>query len=526
MQAEKSPRMILRSIFLVLFRKKALILTVFVCTLSLMIFLTFLITPEWKATTKILVLRNPKQQMILFKDLSAPAPMDTGPLARDLVELLNSKAFAVEIVKKYKLDEMRRRKVQCPENARDKIKLFLVEILRSPLTLATKIGLLGKKPPNFFAKALEDFMEDMEDIELQEGTSTINLSIWAETPILATSIANTLASMLIDKTKQFERSEAAEVYDFARVHLQSVKGSLEKAEDELGAFKERERVVDLDMEKSLTLQRLDRLVAEYDTTQRNLAAVEVKLEELQHQLSSQPESIITSEVTGNNVTYERLKNTLNEAEIKLVDLQKTLRDKHPDFLGLKAQIELNRQKLQEEEQRVLLNETTALNLIHRDLQQQIIDAQTSIFELRSKRDSLQKALDDLKKEVDSLPREEIALERLTRSVSGLKKRYLDLRDRLLELEIQKFTEISQFDVKISDPAFIPEGAKYDQPRWVLNVIVGMIIGLLLGVTLAFFQEYWSDTLKIPEEVSDGTGLKVLGTVPPISPRKVLGQVKG
>jgi uncharacterized protein involved in exopolysaccharide biosynthesis len=221
-----------------------------------------------------------------------------------------------------------------------------------------------------------------------------------------------------------------------------------------------------------------------------------------------------------------LKNTLNEAEIKLADIQKTLRQKHPDVLGLKAQIELNRQKLQEEEQRILLNETAALNPIHRDLQQQIIDAQTSISELRSKRDSLKKALADLKKEVDSLPREEIALERLTRSISGLKNRYVDLRNKLLELEIQKFTEISQFDVKISDSAFIPEGAKHDRPRWVLNLVVGMVIGLFLGIALAFFQEYWSDTLKTPEEVSDVAGLKILGTVPPISPRKVLGQIKG
>jgi uncharacterized protein involved in exopolysaccharide biosynthesis len=463
--------------------------------------------------------------MILFKDLTVPSPTQRGTSPHDLVLILRSNAFAQEIVRKYKLDKLRREKAQNPKTPRDKVKLFLVKVFKSPFTLATKIGLREEKPPNFFAQALRDFIEDMEDIKLEEGTSTISLSIWAETPELATGIANTLASMLIDKTRQFERSEAAETYDFAQVHLQSVKESLEKGEDEFRAFKERERVVDLEMEKSLKLQRLDRLTAEFDANKKNLAAMEAKLEELQSQLSSQPERITTSEITGNNTTYERLKNTLNEAEIKLADLQKTLRQKHPDVLGLQARIELNRQKLQEEEQRILLNETAALNPIHRDLQQKIIETQTSISELRSKRDSLQKVLADLRKDVDSLPREEIALERLIRSVAGLKDRYVDLRKKLLELEIQKFTEISEFDLKISDPAFIPEGTKQDRPRWVLNMIAGMIIGLFLSVALVFFQEYWSDTLKTPEEVSDVAGLKVLGTVPPISPRKVLGPIK-
>ncbi len=522
---QESPRRILRNIVFVLFKRKLLIITLFVFTVFSFAFWTFLISPRWKATTKVLVLQNPKQQMILFRDLTVPSPPQQGTSPNDLVQILRSNVFAVEIVKTFKLDERRRQKAENPETPRDKLKRFLVKVFKSPFIIATRIGQKEENPANFFAKALEELVEDMEDIKVEEGTSTINLSIWAETPELATGIANTLASMLVDKTKEFERSEAAETYDFAQVHLKSVNEGLEKAEDELRAFRERERVVDLEMEKSLKLQRLDRLTAEFDANKKNLAAMEAKLEELQNQLSSQPERTTTSEITGNSMTYERLKNTLNESEIMLADLQKTLRQKHPDIVGLKARIDLSRQKLEEEERRILLDETTALNSIHRDLQQKIIDTQTSVTELRSKSDSLQKTLADLRKEVDSLPREEIVLERLTRSVSGLKERYIDLRKKLLELEIQKYTEISEFDLKISDPAFIPDGAKPDRPIWLLNLFVGIISGLFVSVGLAFFQEYWSDTLKNPDEVSEVAGLKVLGAVPPFSPRKMLEQTK-
>ncbi|RMF83468.1 MAG: hypothetical protein D6736_21500, partial [Nitrospinota bacterium] len=184
MQEEKSPRTILRYAGFVLFRRKWLIITLFLFTLFSFVFGTFLITPQWEATAKLLVLQNPKQQMILFNDLVAPTPA-TKDVANDLVEILTSTAFATEIVQQYKLDERKRERAQNPRTLRDKIKLFLVKVFRSPFLLAEKLGLRKAKPPNFFAQAVEDFLEDMEDIALEEGTSTITLSIWADSPQLA-----------------------------------------------------------------------------------------------------------------------------------------------------------------------------------------------------------------------------------------------------------------------------------------------------------------------------------------------------
>ena len=135
---------------------------------------------------------------------------------------------------------------------------------------------------------------------------------------------------------------------------------------------------------------------------------------------------------------------MNKAELDLANVQGTWGQKHPEIVGLKARIELSRQKLAEEQQRILLNETTAFNPLYQDLQRQIIDVEASTKELRAKRSSLQKALASLGNELDSMPQKEIAFERLTRSVSGLKDRYVNLRSRLLELEIQKFTEVSEF----------------------------------------------------------------------------------
>ena len=106
MQGQKSPRTILRYAAYVLFKKKLLIVTLFIFTLFSFAFGTFLISPQWEATTKILVLENPKQQMILFKDLTAPSPAEKRTSPNDLVQILTSNAFGSEIVKQFRLDEL------------------------------------------------------------------------------------------------------------------------------------------------------------------------------------------------------------------------------------------------------------------------------------------------------------------------------------------------------------------------------------------------------------------------------------
>jgi uncharacterized protein involved in exopolysaccharide biosynthesis len=517
MQNAKTPRQILRYIFLVIFRKKFMILTIISFALLSFAFATFLISPKWKATTKIMVLENPKQQMILFKDLAAPSRTEKVS-ANDLVEILTSKAFASQIVKKYKLDELKRQKAQNPQKLRDKIKLFLAKMLRSPFILATKLGLLKEKEPNFFADAVDELIKEMEDIELGEGTSTISLSVWGENPELASGIANSLASMLIEKTKEFERSEAAGAYDFAKLHSKSLSEALHKAEDELSAFREREKVVDLEKEKSLNVEKWFRLSEEYEDNKTNLFAMKEKLRELNKQLSSLPTNINATATSRVNTVNELLQKSLAESEIEIAKLKKNLKEKHPDIVALEAQIEINREKLDKEP------EYKTYNSISQILEKDIIATKALIAELESKDNSLRDSIIEVERKLDSLPRLEVSFERLNRSYNTLKERYLTLSEKLLELEVLKYTQLSQFDLKISDPAYIPEGTQPDWPSLPLNLVVGLFVGFCLSFGMAFVLEYFSDTLRTPEQVSTDVELKVLGVVPSVSHEKVLSEI--
>jgi len=71
--------------FYVLFKRKWMIPSLFILTMVLILFFTYLMTPMWEATTLVLVEPNPKKQMILFPDITSPAAptsQDRQPLAR------------------------------------------------------------------------------------------------------------------------------------------------------------------------------------------------------------------------------------------------------------------------------------------------------------------------------------------------------------------------------------------------------------------------------------------------------------
>ena len=119
----------------------------------------------------------------------------------------------------------------------------------------------------------------------------------------------------------------------------------------------------------------------------------------------------------------------------------------------------------------------------------------------------------------------MSLVRLNRSVDGLRDRYITLRDKLLELEVQRFTTFSEYDIKISDPAYIPKGVEPDWPIWPLNLIVGVLFGIILSVGTAFFGEYWRDSLEIPGDVEKELGLKLFGTVSSFPVKNMMKQFR-
>ncbi len=299
----------LYNFFYAIFRRKRLIGSIFLLTLFLVIFGTFLITPTWQATTLILVEANPKRQLSAFPRATSPAP-PTPPVvqAQNLVLLLTGKNMAYEMVKTFNLDQFIRKKVTEPEALRDKIKMAIVNILRSPITVLQKMGLLGVAEIEWVDRAAEDFTSWI-DVSVASGTQVIDLTVNGETPELAMNIANAMEKRLREKTFMFSTREANQVYALYQKEVLKTDEKLKAAEEELRKYKEDNKLIALAEETSIKISMLENLKKTYLDAQ-------------------------------------------SEREVKLASLLNEKTQSHPDVIALKTEIGQLKNKLKKETTRL------------------------------------------------------------------------------------------------------------------------------------------------------------------------------
>jgi uncharacterized protein involved in exopolysaccharide biosynthesis len=496
----------------VLFKRKWSAVAAFAALMSSMILLVYLISPSYEANTQILVRSNPQQQLILFKDLATPGAANPkiNP-ALNLVEISKSRGIAETIVKKFGLDK--EKELVSP---RDYIKNAVVETILSPLTFAQWMGWLEEAPKDYLADAIEELVDDMEDIEVESDTEIINLKIWGPTPQLAMDISNAMAEILVEKTRSIVQSEANEAHEFTETQVAHADTSLKAAEEALAAFMEKEKIISIGDEKRLLLETFDERNAKYAAATADLDISRARLAEVGRQLASQEPEIISSTLTTVNPLVTDLKTSLNSLSGQLASLQVGKDSLHPKVFESKAQIDELKTRLAGEDEMAVHSKTQILNPIHQQLLQQRVDLLASISGLEAGQSSRKQDLNGIEANLNALRSKELEHDRLNRDVLTHRERFTTLKAKLLELEVQRLTRIGDFDVRVVDKAFVPADADCDFPDWELTIIVGTVVMFGAALSVPFLLEYFDDSLVARGQTEALLGLPVLGTVPKAS----------
>jgi uncharacterized protein involved in exopolysaccharide biosynthesis len=480
------------------------------------IFFTYLTTPVWKATTKILIRSNPQQQLILFKDLASPAEDVTkiNP-ASNLVQILTSQELAQEVVRTFKLDEISRIKIEEPGTTRDIIKRFIKYLVTYPITLSKEIGVLEGKQQNYFTDAVKNLVKDAQDIELEESTNVINLSIWGQSPKLASDIANYMAQHLIAKSVELDQSNAIQVYEFTKNRLHTAKAALLKSEKELLEFRKSQSIIDISEQKKAKIGEMHNFESQYINITAELKEVQAKLKEMSEEISKQKKVLEESKIFTNNPIMKELITSLNTDKIQLAGDLEIFSETSKNVKSLKARTSKNRSIIEEELKNMLQNDNAVLHSLHPDLPREYAQIAANVAALFSKRNFIRKEMESLRSEAFRLSILETELEKFNRNKETNEKLYKNLLDKLAELEVQKASQMSGYDLKVIDKAYMPDDADADWPKVLIVIPLGLIGSIVLGIATVFFIEYWVESFKTPSEIEDKLELPVLCTVPEI-----------
>ncbi len=276
----------IETIIYVLFRRKWMIMSSFAIVFTTMLFFIWLITPTYKATNKVLVHNNYKQQLSIFNDLASPGLVNPRVnWTKNLVEIAKNVEIAEKIVKRFGLDKRHQQKVESPQTPREIIKSWIRQAMQWPAVQLEKWGLVRRKPPDYLARAVNEFLEDMEDVELVEDTEIINISIHGESPRLANEIVEALTQLLIEKMISIDHEKAGETHDYILEQIGPVEKAYLKSRKRLEDYKLRWQVTSFDDEKKLKLEHLETLQLELSKTLAELAEKKAELSNAQSQLN-------------------------------------------------------------------------------------------------------------------------------------------------------------------------------------------------------------------------------------------------
>ena len=134
---------------------------------------------------------------------------------------------------------------------------------------------------------------------------------------------------------------------------------------------------------------------------------------------------------------------------------------------------------------------------------------------------LEKSIMKQQKLLNTLPADERAYGELQRKFVVNEKIYSYLLEKQSETAIIKASTVSKNI--ILDKAFLPE--KPIKPKKKLIVLVGLILGLILGIALAFLRAFLNDKIQSEEDVTHGTSVTLLGSIPNIKDVKEKDKIK-
>jgi polysaccharide biosynthesis transport protein len=320
------------------------------------------------------------------------------------------------------------------------------------------------------------------------NTSILEITATSADPVEAKQLANLVAQVYRRYSRDSRNTRIIEARKFIEAQLREVEGRLKRAEDELWAFRDANRVIAPGAESTVLLSLFTQVRGDIEKTRQQRTELELALARIGR---GDPASITDPVVVETvNPAIRRLQEAQNELLLERNNLALEVTDRHPRLMAVddrlrEVRVELKRQ----------------------------VTAQ--IAALRNREEILNRQLGELFQKNREVPAVELGLQRRQRDAK--------VNDDLLTLLKAKHQEaLIKESEAIEEVTLVRPAPEPDAPAGTekLNTVVaGALLGLLLGVVLAFVQETLDTSIGTIEDVETYLEVPVLGVVPHIDARE-------
>ncbi len=360
----------------------------------------------------------------------------------------------------------------------------------------------------------------VKDLEVEPimGTELLRVSYSDSDPDVAVALVDRAVQLYSEDYAIFNRSEALKAQDFLTTELPKAEENLQKAEEELRQFKNRNRIADIDGLTDSTIDSLAEIESQIEQIEADLEDVDAQYNRLRIQLgmSWQEASAVSS--LSQSVGVQKVLEQLQNVNVALAQKRNFLSDNAPQIISLKeeqadltALLERQITSTLGSQQRDLAGKINILSLGELKQAQLAQYAQLGLRKegLEKKLASLRNTYNAYQQRSDNLPRLQQQQRELRRKVEAAQKVYNTLLSRAEDLGVLTGREPDK--VRIVSPAALAEDPVNTDGK--IIVAAGAMMGALFGMALAFLLDLKDNTIKNTQEVEEMFAYPLHGVVP-------------
>jgi capsular exopolysaccharide synthesis family protein len=318
---------------------------------------------------------------------------------------------------------------------------------------------------------------------VQDYARVFTLTYEGYSPQQGVDYLNMLMREYINQGLDWKSRAADKTIEFIEAQLWLISDSLSKAENSMEDFRLNNRFVDLTLEGSLVLNRLEKFEGEKNALDMQMQYYEYLLEYLDSRDDS--ESLISPSVMG--VTNQTLVGLVNE----FATLQQQRRQTSFTVKENLPQVQLLDQQI--EDARAALRENVT----------------STISQLKLSLDNVNSRIAGVEKELNRLPGTERKMIGIQRKFDLNNSVYTYLLERRAEAGIAKASQIT--DNRIIDDAMVQNSAQI-RPQTMKNYLVALLLGLMVPMALIVIFDLLNNKIIGRKDVERLTKAPIIGYI--------------
>lgn len=452
----------------------------------------FLMTPQYKALTKVMLDARVPQMSSPQQVVQDTAVNDQ--VVNSTVTVIQSNVLIEAAINEIGIDRLdamdpANRPPSLVTRAKDWLKSLLPAKPEGPSLLT---------PEQAKMERLIWEVEKNLKVTREDQSNVVDVAVWNQDRVLATLIANALAREFIQSQVESRKTTAGDATKGLEDRLATMKADVEKAEAAVDAY------------------RAQHLITDGGT----LDAATQQLGDLNNQLVLAHSDHVAAEAAYNRLAAVVAGQGIDAAGALVGS--PVLDELNTKILGLKRQdgtwaaqgyptTHPERTRLAEE-----------INGVKADIDAEvlkIVAQKKSAMETAALREqTMQQSIAAMESRVVDLSQSTIGLRQIERVASSARAAYNDLLTRVNETQTE--AQMQQPDAQLIERATVP--GVPSAPRTTLMAAVGAMAGLVLGFGAVFFQELTAPSFSRAADLEEATGLPVLTAIPEGNWRAPLG----